>query len=74
MLGAAGARGVHRLRARRCAIRIVPPTINYCNPDPECDLDYTPNRRSAARGARGAEQQLRFGGHNVALAVKRFTE
>ena len=60
MLGAAG--GVEFIVAT-LAIRdqIIPPTINYCTPDPECgDLDFTPNVRKEARSARRAEQQRRL--------------
>lgn len=51
---------------------IVPPTINYENPDPDCDLDYVPNtaRRLDVRAA--LSNSLGFGGHNVALAVKQY--
>ncbi|MGI8843122.1 MAG: beta-ketoacyl-[acyl-carrier-protein] synthase II, partial [Gemmatimonadaceae bacterium] len=53
---------------------IIPPTINYETPDPECDLDYTPNV-SARREVRAAlSNSFGFGGHNVSLAVQRFSE
>lgn len=53
---------------------IVPPTINYVNPDPECDLDCTPNtaREHAIRTA--VNVNLGFGGHNGALILKRFVD
>jgi 3-oxoacyl-[acyl-carrier-protein] synthase II len=74
MLGAAGA---VEFIASTLSIRdqIVPPTINYCNPDPACgDLDFTPNqaRRREVRAA--LSNSAGFGGHNVALVVKRFSE
>ena len=51
---------------------IVPPTINYETPDPELDLNYTPNK-SAKREVRAAlSNSFGFGGHNVTLAVKRY--
>ena len=69
LLGAAGA-----LEAAVCAMAIdekfVPPTINYENPDPECDLNYTPNT-GVGRDIRVAvSTSLGFGGHNGALVFK----
>jgi len=71
MLGAAGAVEfiICAHVVREC---VIPPTINYENPDPELDLNYTPNK-SAQRDVRAAlSNSFGFGGHNVALAVKRF--
>jgi len=52
----------------------IPPTINYETPDPELDLNYTPNK-SAKRDVRAAlSNSFGFGGHNVALAIQRFEE
>ncbi|PYP80165.1 MAG: beta-ketoacyl-[acyl-carrier-protein] synthase II [Gemmatimonadetes bacterium] len=74
MLGAAGA---VELIASLLAIRdqVVPPTINYCNPDPACgDLDFTPNQ-SRPREVRAAlSNSAGFGGHNVSLVVRRYEE
>jgi 3-oxoacyl-[acyl-carrier-protein] synthase II len=69
LLGAAGA-----LEAAVCAMAIdekfVPPTINYENPDPECDLNYTPNV-GVERDIRVAvSTSLGFGGHNGVLVFK----
>ena len=70
MLGAAGA-----IEAAVCAktieTGIVPPTINYEHPDPDCDLDYVPNiaRESPVKVA--ISTNLGFGGHNGALLFKK---
>jgi len=51
---------------------VVPPTINYTTPDPECDLDYVPNeaRRMAVRYA--LNNSFGFGGTNAALVLKKY--
>jgi len=71
LLGAAG--GVEFL-ACCLAIRdqVVPPTINYENPDPECDLDYVPNIARKAQVDTCMSNSLGFGGHNASLIVKKF--
>jgi 3-oxoacyl-[acyl-carrier-protein] synthase II len=53
---------------------IVPPTINYDNPDSDCDLDYVPNTARQAKVDICLSNSLGFGGHNAALIVKRFRE
>ena len=69
LLGGAGA-----VETVVCALAIrdgvVPPTINYTTPDPECDLDYTPNtaRKRPVRVA--LNNALGFGGHNACIAFK----
>ena len=69
MLGAAGA-----FEAAVCVLSIqhgvIPPTINYETPDPECDLDYVPNvaRRTPVRVA--MTNSLGFGGHNTSLVLR----
>jgi 3-oxoacyl-[acyl-carrier-protein] synthase II len=71
LLGAAGA-----LEALVCvkAIQegICPPTINYQNPDPECDLDYVPNQARIKRIDVAMSNAFGFGGHNVCLILIRF--
>ena len=74
MLGAAG--GLEFIAAT-LAIRdsIIPPTINYCTPDPECgDLDFTPNVAKQREVRAALSNSAGFGGHNVSIAVKRFKE
>ncbi len=70
MLGAAGA--VEAL-ASVLALRdgIVPPTINLDTPDPECDLDYTPNKPVKADLTIAISDSLGFGGHNGCVAFRK---
>ncbi len=71
MLGAAGA-----VEMIVCALvvrdGVIPPTINYVTPDPECDLDFTPNVAVKRDVQFALSNSSGFGGHNVTLAVKRF--
>lgn len=70
MLGAAGA-----VEAIACVLAvkegIVPPTIGYEQPDPECDLDYVPNQAREAQVDLALSASLGFGGHNAYLAFRR---
>jgi 3-oxoacyl-[acyl-carrier-protein] synthase II len=73
MLGAAGS---VEFIACTLAIRdqVVPPTINYCTPDPECGpLDFTPNQAREREVQAALSNSAGFGGHNVSLVVKRYT-
>ena len=53
---------------------IIFPTINYEVPDPECDLDYVPNKPREADVKVALKNSFGFGGHNVALVFKKFEE
>ncbi len=52
---------------------IIPPTINYETPDPDCDLDYVPNQGRQAKVNACLSNSLGFGGHNATLCVKRYS-
>ncbi|RUA06560.1 MAG: beta-ketoacyl-[acyl-carrier-protein] synthase II [Fusobacteria bacterium] len=51
---------------------IMPPTINYENPDEECDLDYVPNEARKKEIRVGLSSSLGFGGHNAVIAMKKY--
>ncbi|MHB1419019.1 MAG: beta-ketoacyl-ACP synthase II [Bacillota bacterium] len=71
LLGAAGA-----IEAIACALAIVhgviPPTINYEHPDPDCDLDYVPNEAREISVETTLSNSFGFGGHNASLVLKKF--
>ncbi|HKQ51551.1 MAG TPA: beta-ACP synthase, partial [Pyrinomonadaceae bacterium] len=52
----------------------LPPTINYQNPDPDCDLDYVPNEPRELEVAYALSNSFGFGGTNAALLFKKFEE
>ena len=52
--------------------QIIPPTINYEEPDPDCDLCYTPNKAIKKTFTAGLSSNFGFGGHNAVLAAKIF--
>jgi len=51
---------------------VMPPTINYQHPDPDCDLDYIPNQARHAPVDAALSNSLGFGGHNATLIFRRF--
>ena len=71
LLGAAGG-----VEAGFCVLglrdQIIPPTINYETPDPECDLDYVPNVAREAKHEYALSNSFGFGGTNAALLFKRY--
>jgi 3-oxoacyl-[acyl-carrier-protein] synthase II len=73
LLGAAGGLegGITALAVKH---QVIPPTINYETPDPECDLDYVPNHKRAAKIEYALSNSFGFGGTNGALLFKRYEE
>ena len=70
LLGAAG--GVEAIYTLLAISRgILPPTINYNTPDPECDLDYTPNQAKEVKITTAISNSFGFGGTNAVLVFKR---
>ena len=73
LLGAAGG-----VEAIVCALAIerstIPPTVNYENPDPDCDLDYTPNKAVERSVSVAMSNSFGFGGTNASVIFKKFVE
>jgi 3-oxoacyl-[acyl-carrier-protein] synthase II len=70
LLGAGGAlAAIAAVQAIRCGI--IPPTINYCNADPDCDLDYTPNVARNLPVTTVMSNSFGFGGHNSVLVFRK---
>ena len=72
LLGASGC-----IEAVACVLSIkkgvLPPTINYSNPDPDCDLDYVPTTAREGKLSIVLANSFGFGGHNVCLAFRNMT-
>jgi 3-oxoacyl-[acyl-carrier-protein] synthase II len=72
-LGAAGA--VEAMFTTLAVNRgVLPPTINYEEPDPSCDLDYIPNESRESDLQVGVSNSFGFGGHNATIVIRRFDE
>ncbi|MEW6302549.1 MAG: beta-ketoacyl-ACP synthase II [Verrucomicrobiota bacterium] len=71
MLGAAGAVEM-ALCAKALQLNVAPPTINYENPDPACDLDYVPNQAREMTINAVLNNSFGFGGHNATICAKKF--
>jgi len=73
LLGASG--GVELIAVvKTIQTGMIPPTINYETPDPECDLDYTVNKAVSRPVQAAISNSFGFGGHNAVLAAKAFLE
>ncbi|MBE7436011.1 MAG: beta-ketoacyl-ACP synthase II [Anaerolineales bacterium] len=71
LLGASGAlEGM--ISALAIVDQILPPTINYETPDPNCDLDYVPNKARKSEVSHVMSNSFGFGGHNATLILSRF--
>jgi nodulation protein E len=68
-----GAAGAIELAATIVAMRggFIPPTANFTEPDPQCDLDYVPNETRSGQIEVAISNSFAFGGHNATVAVRR---
>jgi nodulation protein E len=68
-----GAAGAIELAATLVAMKagFIPPTTNYLEPDPACDLDYVPNTAREGTVKVAISNSFAFGGHNAVLAIRR---
>lgn len=73
LLGASGALEA-AISSMAIAEEIIPPTINLQNADPECDLNYTPNKSQHKRVNAAMSNSFGFGGHNASLTFRRYEE
>lgn len=73
LLGASGALEA-AISSLAIAEEIIPPTINLQNADPECDLNYTPNKSQRKRVNAAMSNSFGFGGHNASLTFRRYEE
>ncbi len=72
LLGASGAvEAVASVKA--IEQQVAPPTINYQIPDPECDLDYIPNKAQSFEINSVMSNSFGFGGHNGVLVFKKYS-
>jgi len=72
LLGAAGA--VEAIISILSLVHgVIPPTINYETPDPDCDLDYTPNTALRRPVQFAISNTFGFGGHNATLLMRKYT-
>jgi 3-oxoacyl-[acyl-carrier-protein] synthase II len=72
LLGAAGALEA-ALLVQTIQANLLPPTINYETPDPECDLDYVPNTARPLVVEHAMSNSFGFGGHNATIILSRFS-
>ena len=71
LLGAAG--GIEAVSlVKAINEQVIPPTINYDNPDPDCTLDYVPNYSQELEFECALSNTFGFGGHNAVICIKKY--